>query len=352
MKSMLLSTNCWTTGKKLLRVCPADELCYQTSRFEKVPGERKIPDQVNLPPDTSLESQAEVQTTLTPPTLLFFFFFLFFSCQCPPPNSLFTYLIQQKFNFFGLTRHVGGVTLTQICGWFSCFASWFYFFPDPNLFTLLHSRFWNYATNVWASAVLLSGCLQWREGGHCLRFFYPFAPLEMWYLKKITLIYELPILSFIIVVTLALVHEDKWFHKQRTAVLVSSQHGTGLTVTSFGLVALPSLNLYFQTWLMVNRFLGLLIAAKLFHLNKHELHLHLKVISSLIVLPVIAVAVACYCGNNQIIEFAISLLSFLISHLKQMNCLAMMTNWNRTLEKYVCTHNHNHKLVISVRNYN
>lgn len=28
----------------------------------------------------------------------------------PPPNSLFTYLIQQKFNFFGLTRHVGGVT--------------------------------------------------------------------------------------------------------------------------------------------------------------------------------------------------------------------------------------------------
>lgn len=80
MKSMLLSTNCWTTGKKLLRVCPADELCYQTSRFEKVPGERKIPDQVNLPPDTSLESQAEVQTTLTPPTLLFFLFF-FFSCQ-------------------------------------------------------------------------------------------------------------------------------------------------------------------------------------------------------------------------------------------------------------------------------
>lgn len=112
---MLLSTNCWTTGKKLLRVCPADELCYQTSRFEKVPGERKIPDQVNLPPDTSLESQAEVQTTLTLPTLLFFFFFSFL-VSAPPPNSLFTYLIQQKFNFFGLTRHVGGVTLTQICG--------------------------------------------------------------------------------------------------------------------------------------------------------------------------------------------------------------------------------------------
>lgn len=271
----------------------------------------------------------------------------------PPPNSLFTYLIQQKCNFFGLTRHVGGVTSHRSVDDFLVLQADFISFL---ILTCLHfciqdsEIMLHVHVNVWASAVLLSGCLQWREGGHCLRFFYPFAPLEMWYLKKITLIYELPILSFIIVVTLALVHEDKWFHKQRTAVLVSSQHGTGLTVTSFGLVALPSLNLYFQTWLMVNRFLGLLIAAKLFHLNKHELHLHLKVISSLIVLPVIAVAVACYCGNNQIIEFAISLLSFLISHLKQMNCLAMMTNWNRTLEKYFCTHNH--KLVISVRNSN
>lgn len=94
MKSMLLSTNCWTTGKKLLRVCPADELCYQTSRFEKVPGERKIPDQVNLPPDTSLESQAEVQTTLTPPTP-FFLFFVFCFCQWtkmwdPPPQIVYS----------------------------------------------------------------------------------------------------------------------------------------------------------------------------------------------------------------------------------------------------------------------
>lgn len=50
---------CWTRGKKLLQVYPADELWYKTLTSKEVPDEKNFADQVHLPPGVSLEQQAE-----------------------------------------------------------------------------------------------------------------------------------------------------------------------------------------------------------------------------------------------------------------------------------------------------
>lgn len=82
------SSNCWSRGKKLLQVCPANELWYKTSRSKEVPGEN-FPGQVHLLPGVCVTTGREmdpVHIFFNPPfvvqwkTILYFFFF-FWVCS-------------------------------------------------------------------------------------------------------------------------------------------------------------------------------------------------------------------------------------------------------------------------------
>lgn len=78
------STNCWSGGKKLLQVSPADELWYKTSRFEEVPGKKNILDQVHLPPVVSLGTAGRKMDSLP-----FFSSFFFKSLGCCSMDNVF-----------------------------------------------------------------------------------------------------------------------------------------------------------------------------------------------------------------------------------------------------------------------